>query len=175
MKNIRVLTLEDDLQTVQKIFEVLKEIEEDKFSFSVTVLPDYIQVEEFINKNPQIKFDLVLLDRDCFLGGSFHVVNLDHYDKDKVISISSVHQYNLDAQNMGIKRVVFKDYQKIENFGLRLKREILKIISNISFPKNAQGVRSQTEESNYSDQMAFKATREALSQLRKAKLNDNNG
>ncbi|MBU2035994.1 hypothetical protein KKC36_00900, partial [Patescibacteria group bacterium] len=70
MKNIRILILEDDLETVEKIYSLLRQIEEEKeVAFEVTVIPDYIQTEEFINKNPQIKFDILLLDRDCFLGG----------------------------------------------------------------------------------------------------------
>lgn len=72
MKNIKILILEDDLETVEKIFSVLRKIEEEKeVAFGATVIPDYIQVEEFINKNPQIGFEILLLDRDCFLGGSF--------------------------------------------------------------------------------------------------------
>jgi len=130
MKDIRILILEDDLETVEKIFLVLRKIEEERGAvFGVTVIPDYIQVKEFINKNPQIKFDLLLLDRDCFLGGSFHEVDLKNFEKNRIISISSVPQYNLNAYKMGIKRVVLKDYQNIEDFGKRLKAEILGIDS----------------------------------------------
>jgi len=90
-KNSRILVLEDDLETVENIFSVLRRIEDNKeVSFAAAVLTDYIQVDEFINKSPQIKFDILLLDRDCFLGGSFHDVNFNYFDKDKVISILKI-------------------------------------------------------------------------------------
>ncbi len=129
IRNIKILILEDDLETVERILEILRVTEAEKnVVFGVTVLPDYIQTEEFINKNPQIKFDILLLDRDCFLGGSFHVVNLDNFDKDKVISISSVPEWNSRAKQMGVKRVVYKDYQDLEYFAISLKKEILRLI-----------------------------------------------
>jgi len=130
MKNIKVLVLEDDLETVEKIFSVLRVIEdENKVSFCVTVIPDYIQVEELINKNPQVKFDVLLLDRDCFLGGPFHNVDLKNFDIGKVISISSVPQYNEDAKKIGVRRVVVKEYQNLENFAIRLKMEISNLLT----------------------------------------------
>ena len=129
LKDIKILILEDDLETNQKILGILKEIENEKeVSFGVTILPDYIQTEEFINKNPQIKFDVLLLDRDCYLGGSFHVVNLNNFDLEKVISISSIPKYNKQAVEKGVKRTIWKDYQNLDKFSDKLKNFILEII-----------------------------------------------
>ena len=129
MKNIKILILEDDLETNQKILNILREIEDEKeVVFGATVLPDYIQTEEFINKNPQVKFDVLLLDRDCFLGGSFHAVDLDNFDKDKVISISSVPEYNRQTEKEGVKRTVWKDYNNLDKFSIELKDQLLQII-----------------------------------------------
>jgi len=129
MKSTRILIFEDDLETNQKILEILREIEEEKkVLFGVTILPDYIQTKEFINKNPQIKFDILLLDRDCFMGGSFHIVNLDNFDKDKVISISSMPDYNKQAEEKGVKRIVRKDYKDLDKFTTELKDQVLQII-----------------------------------------------
>ena len=129
LKNINILILEDDLETNQKILNILREIEDEKkVVFSATVLPDYIQTEEFINKNPHVKFDLLLLDRDCFLGGSFHTVNLDNFDKEKVISISSVPEYNKQAEERGVKKTVWKDYKNLDGFSVKLKEQILGVI-----------------------------------------------
>jgi DNA-binding LytR/AlgR family response regulator len=126
---MKILILEDDLETVEKILSVLRQIEvENDIAFGATIIPDYLQVEEFINKNPHIKFDILLLDRDCFRGGSFHVVNLDNFDLDKVISISSVPDYNIDAMKMGVKRVVLKKYSNLDEFKKKLKCELLEII-----------------------------------------------
>jgi hypothetical protein len=128
MVKVKVLVLEDDLETVEKIFSALRQIANNNLDFEVTVIPDYIQVEELINKNPQIKFDILLLDRDCFLGGSFHIVNLKYFDLNKVISISSVPDYNRDAVRLGITRVVDKEYSDLDEFQERLKKELISII-----------------------------------------------
>jgi len=129
IKEIRILVLEDDLETVESIYSVLAKIEVDnKIIFGVTVIPDYIQVEELINKNPQIKYDILLLDRDCFLGGSFHNINLKNFDMDKVISISTVPEYNNHAKALGVKRVVSKDYSDLKNFIINLEKELKLII-----------------------------------------------
>lgn len=129
MKNVRVLILEDDIKTLSYILSVLTNLEREKnVCIAATILPDYVQVEEFINKNPQIEYDILLLDRDCYLGGSFHVVNLDNFDKDKVISISSVPEYNERVVKKGVKRVVLKNYERLEEFRVRLKEEISKFI-----------------------------------------------
>lgn len=129
LKNIKLLILEDDLETVEKIFSVLRKIEEEgKFIFGTTVIPDYVQVEELINKNPHVKFDILLLDRDCFLGGSFHNVNLKNFDINKVISISSVPAYNDHAKAMGVQRIVSKDYSDLGTFVSNLEKELKQII-----------------------------------------------
>jgi len=129
VKDIRILILEDDLEALEFILRILKEISlEKKVMIGVTVIPDYVQTEVFINKNPHFKYDLLLLDRDCFLGGSFHLVNLDNFDKDMVISISSVPEYNEKAKEMGIKRVVWKDYQNLVEFSQKLKQEVQSLL-----------------------------------------------
>ena len=130
MKTVKILILEEDLETNQKILNILREIEDEKkVIFGATILPDYIQTEEFINKNPQVKFDILLLDRDCFLGGSFHTVNLDNFDKDKVISISSVPDYNRQVEEKGVKSTVWKDFQNLGEFTAKLKEKILALFS----------------------------------------------
>lgn len=130
-KNINILVLEDDLEALEYIFRALKEVSlEIEKLLGVTVLPDYIQTEEFINKNPHIKFDILLLDRDCYLGGSFHTVDLKNFDINKVISISSIPKWNKEAKDKGIKTVVYKDFEDLEYFEKILKREILRILKN---------------------------------------------
>ena len=90
-----ILILEDDLKTLSKLLAELAKLEEDQpFYFSLVILTDYIQVEDYINDNPKAKFDIILLDRDCKLAGSFHVLNLEKFGADKVIAISSVPEYN---------------------------------------------------------------------------------
>src|SRR3989344_669393 len=120
MKTVRILILEDDLETLSIILKKLslfeKELEVDSSpkDFSVVTLSEYTQVEEYINKNKEFKFDAVLLDRDCKVAGSFHVLNLEKFGADKVISISSVPEYNEQAKKRGVKKVILKDYQYLD-------------------------------------------------------------
>jgi len=129
MITIRVLILEDDLEALELIFSKLLEIENEKeVNFSVTTLSNYLEVEKYINSQEKVDYDILLLDRDDSLGGSFHNVNLSLFDKDRVISISSVPQYNSEAMAIGVKRVVLKDYSNLFNFAEKVKEEILKFI-----------------------------------------------
>ena len=124
-----VLILEDDLETLEYILKTLRQIEKmQKVVFAVTILSDYEKTEIFINKNPHVKFDILLLDRDCFKGGSFHIVELENFDLKKVIAISSVPGYNEEAKKRGVKRVVWKDFSDLQTFSDKLKQEILKLI-----------------------------------------------
>lgn len=135
MKTIRILVLEDDLETLSVLLSKLslleKELEESSQlrDFSVVTLSEYTQVEEYINKNSSFKFDAVLLDRDCKAGGSFHVLNIEAIGVDKIISISSMPQYNEEAVKRGVKHVVWKDYQNLNDFSdnvIKKLKEILK-------------------------------------------------
>lgn len=135
MKTIRILVLEDDLETLSILLNKLslfeKELEESTSpkDFSVVTLSEYTQVEEYINKNKEFKFDAVLLDRDCKVGGSFHVLDLEAVGADKIISISSIPQYNEDAVKRGVKRVVWKDYQNLGEFSDKVIDELRKLLS----------------------------------------------
>ena len=84
--------------------------------FSIVTLSEYTQVEEFINKSKNIDFDVILLDRDCKAGGSFHVLDLERIGADKIISISSIPDYNEEVKTRGVNRVVWKDYKNLDKF-----------------------------------------------------------
>ena len=135
MKTVRILILEDDLETLSIILKKLslfeKELEVDSSpkDFSVVTLSEYTQVEEYINKNKEFKFDAVLLDRDCKVAGSFHVLNLEKFGADKVISISSVPEYNEQAKKRGVKRVVWKDYKNLDNFSDEVINELRRLLN----------------------------------------------
>ena len=134
MKTIRILILEDDLETLSILLNKLSLFEKEFESssspkdFSVVTLSEYTQVEEYINKNQKFDFDVVLLDRDCKVGGSFHVLNIEAIGANKIISISSIPQYNEDAKKRGIKRIVWKDYQNLDNFSDTVMEELRKML-----------------------------------------------
>ena len=128
-KSVRVLILEDDLETVTQILQILKEIEGSKdVYFGFTVLSTHREVESYINKNKAENYDILLLDRDDYVGGSYHTINLSLFDINKVISISSVPDYNNQAELKGIKRVVYKDYQRLNDFSSNLRVVLLELI-----------------------------------------------
>lgn len=134
MKRIRILILEDDLQTLSKILDGLYRLEE-RFTneenpkeIAVTVLSEYTQVEEYVNASPKPQFDIVLLDRDCKAGGSFHVLEMEKIGVEKIVSISSIPQYNEEAIRLGVIRVIHKDYNRLGYFAERLCRQIEEMI-----------------------------------------------
>lgn len=125
----RILILEDDLKTLSKILEKLYKLEEDQpFAFSIMILTDYTQVENYINDNPKAEFDIILLDRDCKLGGSFHILDIEKLGTKKVIAISSIPKYNEEAKKRGVKRIIWKDFQNLDQFADNVISEIEKMV-----------------------------------------------
>lgn len=117
MKTYRVLILEDDLATLSKLIEGLQRLEDAKgIEVAITVLSEYTQVEEYANKTERITWDIVLLDRDCKAGGSFHALDIAKIGKEKVIGISSMPDYNEQIRLLGVTRIVHKDYRQLDFF-----------------------------------------------------------
>ena len=136
MRTIRVLILEDDLETLSLLLKKLYLLEEKSadsgspVEFSTVTLSEYTQVEELINKSRDLDFDIILLDRDCKARGSFHILDVERFGPDKIISISSVPEYNEDARKRGIKRIVWKDYRNLESFSNQVIEEIKSLIKS---------------------------------------------
>lgn len=130
MKTVRTLILEDDLKTLSLLLDKLSVLEEQDRSidFAVTVLSEYTQVEEYANKKTDNDFDIILLDRDCKAGGSFHVLDFDKFNANKIISISSVPDYNEQAKKHGVSKIVYKDYEDLEKFSSGVIEEIKSIL-----------------------------------------------
>src|SRR3989344_5422760 len=77
MKIIRILILEDDLETLSLLLKKLDLLEEKLANsaspkdFSLITISEFTQVQEIVNKSQNLEFDVILLDRDCKAGGSF--------------------------------------------------------------------------------------------------------
>ena len=129
MKTFRILILEDDIQTISFLTKKISQIEAElkEGDIAVTVLSEYTQVEEYIN-NTKTDFDVILLDRDCKACGSFHVLNFDKFGVDKIISISAIPEWNKEARERGVTRVVLKDLINLEKFADNVSGEIKRII-----------------------------------------------
>lgn len=123
--NKTILILEDDLRTLSKLLEKLAALEDDQpYSLSVIVMTNYFQVQELINKRTDFKLDIILLDYDCKLAGSFHVLDLEKFGAEKVIAISSVPEYNQKAKKRGVKKIVQKDYATLDEFSNQVVKEV---------------------------------------------------
>ena len=134
MKTCRILILEDDLKTLAVIMDSLFGLEEELVEhadFAVTVFSEYTEVESYLNKIEKPNFNIVLLDRDCKMCGSFHVLDFDKFGKDKIISISSTPQWNEEAKVAGITRIVPKDYSDLGDFGKRLTGAVKELIGGL--------------------------------------------
>lgn len=130
LKSIHVLVLEDDLKTLSVIMDVLARQEQElKNNFVVTVYSTFRDVENIVNRGTLRNFDIILLDRDCKLGGSFHVLEMEKLDTRRIIAISAIPQYNQDAVVRGVLRVVTKDHDQLDVFAMQLSEQIIGLIS----------------------------------------------
>lgn len=128
--NKTILILEDNLRILSRIIDCLFELEQDQpYDLSLIVLTNYLQVEDYVNNNPKAQFDIILLDRDCKLNNSFHILDIEKFGANKVIAISSVPEYNKEAKRRGVKRVVLKDLQYIDEFATKVAREVEQMIT----------------------------------------------
>ncbi len=126
----RILILEDNLFVLSKLLSNLELLEQNQpYSLSLVILTDYQQVEDYVNNNPKAQFDIILLDRDCKLGESFHNLNFERFGVDKVISISAVPEYNKEAKKRGVKRVILKDLKYIDEFAKKVVKEVERMIT----------------------------------------------
>ena len=136
MKNkkltVRILLLEDDIKAIaaltQKFSEFEQEMIEHGLDLSLVVLSEYSMVEQYINPDNKHEYDVVLLDRDCKIGGSFHALDFSKFDLDKIVSISAMPHWNEEAKEKGIKRVVLKDIENIYWFAEKVMKEVGQII-----------------------------------------------
>ncbi len=126
MKTYKILILEDDFEAVSKIMAELYDLEElfSPFDFDITTLSTYEAVEKLINPQESDAYDVILLDRDCKIGGSFHILDMEKFGVHKIISISSTPQWNEEAKARGVKRVVHKNFGNLEGFAKKVSSEV---------------------------------------------------
>lgn len=130
----RILVLEDDLEAASRLLGALFRIEPHlaPYDLDVTLLSTFRSVETLINDHPENDFDIILLDRDCKLGGSFHILDVEHFGIGKVISISSKPEWNQQAQTRGIQHVVPKSFSDLEGFARNVGNLVLDLLQNQS-------------------------------------------
>lgn len=126
-KSLQILILEDDLETLSTLFHAFALSGQD---ISPIVLSEYWQVEELINCS-DLSFDVILLDRDCNRGGSFHTLNIEKFGVDKVIGISSMPPYNDELRKRGVTLIVDKDYGDLKRFADKIMAIVVGIAGEI--------------------------------------------
>lgn len=134
MKNniIRILILEDDLETLSVLMKGLY-ILEAKYKgilISTIVFSEYNQVEKYVNKMDDDYIDIILLDRDCKVGGSFHVLDFERFNKEKIISISAISQWNDEAVFSGASKVFWKDHDNLKDWSEKLMLYVKQLVDD---------------------------------------------
>jgi hypothetical protein len=132
-KPIRIIILEDDTQVVKLLLDKIQELEfkvvKAGKDLSVIVLEEAEFVEKFINPEEWSQEDIVLLYRDDIKGNaSFHSLNFDKFNKDNIISISSIEDWNKEAKEEGLNKVVLKDFKNLDLFAEKVSKEIKQIV-----------------------------------------------
>lgn len=130
METYKILILEDDFEAVSKIMAELYKLEGHfaPYDFDVTVLSSSEQVEKLINPQNKEAYDVIILDRDCKIGKSFHVLDIEKFGSEKIISISSTPTWNEEAMDRGVTKIVPKSFSDLEGFSKDLMIEIKNIL-----------------------------------------------
>lgn len=130
MKTYKILILEDDFEAVSKIMAELYNLEGhfSPMDFDVTVLSTYEAVDKLINPQDKDAYDVILLDRDCKMAGSFHILDMEKFGVHKIISISSTPTWNEEAKIRGVTRIVPKSFSDLEGFAKNVALEIKSIL-----------------------------------------------
>lgn len=132
MQTYKILILEDDFEAVSKIMAELYKLEGHfaPYDFDVTVLSSSEQVRKLINPQDKDAYDVILLDRDCKIQGSFHDLDIEKFGPEKIISISSTPTWNEEAEKRGVERIVPKSFSDLEGFAKKISNEIKKILTS---------------------------------------------
>ena len=132
-KLYRLLLLEDDLEVAGKLLLALHRIEPHMapYDLDVTHLSTSEAVEELVNGHPERSYDIVLMDRDCKMNSSFHVLDLSRAHPGRVVSISSTPMWNQEAASNGILHVVPKSFNDLDGFSERAARKVLELLQPV--------------------------------------------
>jgi hypothetical protein len=126
----RLLILEDDLEVCGKLMLALHRVEPHlaPYDLDVTLLTTSEAVEALVNGHPERRFDVILMDRDCKMNRSFHVLNLTEHDPDRIISISSTPMWNHEARQNGIGHCIPKSFSRLDEFAEEVAQKVLYLL-----------------------------------------------
>lgn len=117
MQTIRILILEDDLETLSVLTNRLFLLEKNLINkdIAVTIFSEYTQVENYLNKDDYDP-DLIILDYDCKACGCFHALDFNKFNPEKIIAISTQPEYNLKVIEKGAIECR-KDLSRLNEWG----------------------------------------------------------
>ena len=129
-KLYHLLLLEDDLEVAGKLLLALHRIEPHlaPYDLDVTHLSTSDAVVELVNDHPGRRYDIVLIDRDCKMNSSFHVLDISRTIPQNIISISSTPMWNQEASKNGITHIVPKSFSDLDGFAERAARKVLELL-----------------------------------------------
>lgn len=127
-----ILLLEDDLEVSGKLLLALHRIEPflAPYDLDITLLSTSDAVAQLVNAHPERQFDVILLDRDCKMNASFHILDLKHFDPEKIISISSTPMWNQAAMKNGITNCVPKSFSALDNFAEEAAQKVFEMLQS---------------------------------------------
>lgn len=125
----KVLILEDNFQVLSRLLHALHTLEgESEYDFELMILTSSQQVSEYLDNGKGHNFDIVLIDRDCKIHQSFHILDIETIGTSRVIGISSISSYNDDLKKRGVTRIVEKDLSDIDGFVERVIEQIKEML-----------------------------------------------
>jgi hypothetical protein len=127
-----VLLLEDDLEVCGKLLLALHRIEPflAPYDLDLTLLSTSDAVAQLVNAHPERQFDVILLDRDCKMSASFHILDLSYFDPERIISISSTPMWNQEAKMNGITNCVPKSFNALDEFAEEAAQKVFEMLQS---------------------------------------------
>jgi hypothetical protein len=129
MPGLHVLILEDTPQVIESLRTAIEGISNDTgVDLRTSIYTTSREVEEEVNRFPAGYYDAIILDRNAADGGSFHVLDIERFGAEKIISISSLPHLNLKAAERGVNRLVDKNHRDLAGFTAAVVVELRDIL-----------------------------------------------
>ncbi len=124
-----ILILEDLLEVQGHLITELAKLEQQLGEeLLVTTYSDPEDVKDIVNHEDSGKYDVIILDRNSKSGGSFHVLDIDRFGPEKIISISSIPQINQSLAKRRVSVSVDKDLRNLSEFASQVASEAAKLL-----------------------------------------------
>lgn len=113
-KLINILILVDDIATISVLADRISIIDNGltDTTISITVLSDYFQVDEYVSRMDNHRFNIILLDEDCAAGRALFNFKIEEIGPEKIIAFTSKPAYIEMARKRGISKIITNDLQK---------------------------------------------------------------